>query len=100
MKLKSSPSGAPSWRRRWPISDFAFGCMRKPARMPATLAGDSRKIRHGGEPDVDACSTETVVGFDEPQRQSSIFESVAHITEKPAHDQNGLVEFYKTGAVH
>jgi hypothetical protein len=52
MKLNNSPSGTPPSRKRFAIPSSEFGFMTSVARIPATLAGDSRKSRlaaRGGE---------------------------------------------------
>jgi hypothetical protein len=47
MKLNSSPSGTPSWRKRRAMGESALSRMRNPARIPAMLAGERRKILRG-----------------------------------------------------
>src|SRR4030088_836930 len=47
MKLNSSPSGTPSWRKRRAIGESAPSRMTNPPRIPAMLAGDRRKILRG-----------------------------------------------------
>ena len=44
MKLNTSPSGAPSLLRRIASSKVAFSLATIRARIPAALAGESRKI--------------------------------------------------------
>jgi hypothetical protein len=45
MKEKTSPTVAPaSDRRRWASADRPCRRSRKPARLPAQLAGESKKI--------------------------------------------------------
>src|ERR1700720_681329 len=49
MKLNTSPSGAPWLLRRIASSKLAFSLATIRARIPAALAGESRKIRLGGD---------------------------------------------------
>ena len=49
MKLNTSPRGAPSLLRRVASSKLAFSLATIRARIPAALAGESRKMRLGGD---------------------------------------------------
>src|ERR1700681_904494 len=48
MKLKSSPSGAPSRRMRWASSNSEFRFNSSCPRMAEVLAGESRNTRESG----------------------------------------------------